>query len=378
MHLRAREPGKIMPETNTILEYSSGSTAISLGTLANIMGIATVKAYLSYKTSPSNLDLLLFFGRDITLFAGHGQPEPLHLNGGIYAATKDRVQALIARTNIQIRTSVSSLRPCAWLTRIICHLQNWESHVQWMVPQILKQLPDSEVFATSIDTSGMFICFRFGIGVDLLDRDGGLWINTQEGKARYCLRGGVHATQRSNSWSRLLVGPSSGMAILILGLFKFFEQTMQEKATLDHLRYEDGEIPCVFICCDGPFQYIPEYYEKFPQSHFHPKRNSELLGVDLYADNLSLHLPKHTQSFSAPGALQNLAPAHQTAVEIMDFGPASKVVVLDLRAEEDYAHMKLPNSFNLPIGHTRNPYAHPLTMVKLFKKIDLSIVYFGL
>lgn len=61
MLLRAKEEGKITEKTDTIIEYSSGSTVISLGILANILGIEHVKAYLSNKTSPAKLDLLRFF-----------------------------------------------------------------------------------------------------------------------------------------------------------------------------------------------------------------------------------------------------------------------------------------------------------------------------
>jgi cysteine synthase len=61
MLLRGYENGKITKDTHTIVEYSSGSTVISLGILAHIMGIPNVKAYLSNKTSQTKLDLLRFF-----------------------------------------------------------------------------------------------------------------------------------------------------------------------------------------------------------------------------------------------------------------------------------------------------------------------------
>lgn len=38
----------------------------------------------------------------------------------------------------------------------------------------------------------------------------------------------------------------------------------------------------VFICCDQPFQYISEYYDKLGPSYFLPIRNAELIGVDPY------------------------------------------------------------------------------------------------
>lgn len=63
MLLRAKETGEITQDTHTIVEYSSGSTVISLGILANIMGINKIKAYMSNKTSAVKLNLLRFFVR---------------------------------------------------------------------------------------------------------------------------------------------------------------------------------------------------------------------------------------------------------------------------------------------------------------------------
>jgi cysteine synthase A len=44
----------------------------------------------------------------------------------------------------------------------------------------------------------------------------------------------------------------------------------------------DDSIEGAFICCDQPFQYISEYYDKLGPSHFLPIRNAELIGVDPY------------------------------------------------------------------------------------------------
>ncbi|CAE6491083.1 unnamed protein product [Rhizoctonia solani] len=332
MLLRARESGELTPETKTIIEYSSGSTVISLGILANIMGIETVKAYLSNKTSPAKLDLLRFF--------------------------------------------------------------NWESHIRWTAHQILKQLPDIKVFATCIGTSGTVTgcglslkrykpdITRVGVCTSPNDRIPGprmysllepvTWFPWREAIDTMMEVSSPEAFEYSLHLCRngLLVGPSSGMAML--GLFRFLERTMKEKGTLDHLRNEDGEIPCVFICCDGPFQYISEYYDKLPESHFHPIRNSELLGVDSYSYNLDWEMtPAEAHSILFwPKGPSNPSPRVPNDRGKMDFDSSSEVVVLDLRAEGDYKHMKLPNAFNLPIGRTQNPYTHPPTMVEIFKEID--------
>ncbi|QRV85629.1 cysteine synthase [Ceratobasidium sp. AG-Ba] len=174
----------------------------------------------------------------------------------------------------------------------------------------------------------------------------------------------------------LLVGPSSGMALL--GLYKYFDRTIKETGTLDHLRNEDGEIPCVFICCDGPFQYIHEYYEKLDESYFLPVRNSELRDVDPYAYNLDWELsPSEAfQKIFGPKPLINgfaISPRAPNDRGKADFCPLSTIVVLDLRSEDDFAHMHLPNSINFPVGRTRNPYQHPPTMVETFKLVDSAI-----
>lgn len=63
MLLRAQESGEITKDTHTIVEYSSGSTVISLAMIANIMGIPNVKAYVSNKSAEVKLTLLRFFVR---------------------------------------------------------------------------------------------------------------------------------------------------------------------------------------------------------------------------------------------------------------------------------------------------------------------------
>lgn len=43
MLLRAKDEGRVTEDTHTIVEYSSGSTVISLGMIANILNIPNVK-----------------------------------------------------------------------------------------------------------------------------------------------------------------------------------------------------------------------------------------------------------------------------------------------------------------------------------------------
>lgn len=43
--------------------------------------------------------------------------------------------------------------------------------------------------------------------------------------------------------------------------------------TLAELAGVDGIVNCVFICCDLPYQYIDEYFDKVESTAFHPIHN---------------------------------------------------------------------------------------------------------
>jgi cysteine synthase len=53
-------------KTRTVIEYSSGSTVISMSLIARVFhNLTDVRAYLSNKTSPAKLRLMQFFGLDM-------------------------------------------------------------------------------------------------------------------------------------------------------------------------------------------------------------------------------------------------------------------------------------------------------------------------
>lgn len=57
-----------------------------------------------------------------------------------------------------------------------------------------------------------------------------------------------------------------------LGLFQYLEKR-KASDTLDGLRGPDGTINCVFMCCDLPYQYMNEYFDRLGTENFHPVRN---------------------------------------------------------------------------------------------------------
>ncbi|KAJ6577922.1 tryptophan synthase beta subunit-like PLP-dependent enzyme [Mycena capillaripes] len=361
MILRGQEKGKITEDTHTLVEYSSGSTVISMGILAHIYGIQNTKAYLSNKTSPTKLDLLRFFGLDLTLFAGHGQPEPLDPNGGIFTATQDGEQD-------------GYYNPDQY-----SNPENYESHMRWTGPQIIKQLPSISVFAASIGTSGTMTgsglylksvkpsVARVGVCTTPGDRVPGPRMFSLLAPVEFPWREAVDCIEEVGPFESyekslelcrngLLVGPSSGLALL--GLFKFLDKK-KAAGELDSLRNPDGNIPCVFICCDQPFQYISEYYEKLGPSYFLPIRNSELIGVDPYNYNVDWEITPAT-------AHEMLIAAFAPSVS----SPA--LAVLDLRDAADFEAAHIAGALNLPLGAraAANPYKHPPTMVKQFTLLD--------
>ncbi|KAJ7187819.1 tryptophan synthase beta subunit-like PLP-dependent enzyme [Mycena filopes] len=367
MILRGQEKGKITKDTHTLVEYSSGSTVISMGMLANIYGIQNTKAYLSNKTSPTKLDLLRFFGLDLTLFAGHGQPEPLDPNGGIFTATQDGKQE-------------GHYNPDQY-----SNPENYESHMRWTGPQIFKQLPSISVFAASIGTSGTMTgtglylksvkpsIARVGVCTTPGERVPGPRMFSLLAPVEFPWRDAVDCIEEVGPFESyekslelcrngLLVGPSSGLALL--GLFKFLEKKKTAPGGLDALRNADGSIPCAFICCDQPFQYIAEYFDKLGPSYFLPIRNAELIGVDPYNYNVDWELTP--------------AAAHQMLLAAASPDPATpapRVTVLDLRDAPDFASAHLPHALSLPLGARAapNPYRHPPTMVAQFALLDARL-----
>jgi cysteine synthase len=64
--LNLLEHGIKRGETETVVEYSSGSTVISMALISQVFyGISDVRAYLSNKTSLAKLRLMQFFGLDL-------------------------------------------------------------------------------------------------------------------------------------------------------------------------------------------------------------------------------------------------------------------------------------------------------------------------
>ncbi|CUA75763.1 hypothetical protein RSOLAG22IIIB_11975 [Rhizoctonia solani] len=384
MLIRASEAGKIDDSTERIVEYSSGNTVISLGIVSKIMGGPQVGAYISNKTSPQKMELLRFFGLDLTLFGGPAQVEPADVNGGIHAAIQD------------------GMRPGWYNPGQYSSPQNSEAHVRWTGPQIHAQLPKINIFAAAVGTSGTMTgtgsylksvrpdMINLGVFTAPGDRVPGPrpidLVQTVDLPWQEVIDASEHVSSKDSyrvslelCRQGLLVGPSSGLSLM--GLYQYLEK-MKKSGELDSLRADDGNIYCAFICCDQPYQYISDYFTKLEPSCFPPIYNTELLDRDLYPYGVDWIL-------SPTDAFRLLYPAHglQTPpAEPTELDDEFKSVreplihahaaIFDLRSQTDYTSAHVPGSKNVEIlcAGNKNPFKNPKMLADLWEVLRQTLV----
>ncbi|GMF79019.1 unnamed protein product [Aspergillus oryzae] len=336
-------PGK----TNTIIEYSSGSTVISMSMIARVMhGIQDTRAFLSNKTSEAKLQLMQFFGLNITLFGGPSQPEPYDERGGIQSARRMAMD------------SDSVLNPNQYEND-----HNWQSHIRWTGPQIYKQLPEINVLCAGMGTSGTMTglgtyfkeakpsVLRLGVCTAPGDRVPGPRSFALMKPVEFPWKAAVDVIEEVNSSDSfslsldlcregIVCGPSSGFNLQ--GLFQMLEKR-KAAGTLSEIAGPDGSIHCVFLCCDLPYQYIGEYFQKLGADKFHPIQN-ERSPVVLF-----------THFYNTPNVLSECL--------LSDIKLRPLCCVLDLRTTADFASWHLPGSVNIPLrsldSHTVKTFSDP-------------------
>ncbi|CEL54449.1 hypothetical protein RSOLAG1IB_07052 [Rhizoctonia solani AG-1 IB] len=383
MLMRASEAGEVNDSTERIVEYSSGNTVISLGIVSKIMGGPQVGAYISNKTSPQKMELLRFFGLDLTLFGGPAQVEPADVNGGIYAAIQD------------------GMRPGWYNPGQYSSPQNSEAHVRWTGPQIHAQLPNINIFAAAVGTSGTMTgtgsylktvrpdLVNLGVFTAPGDRVPGPrpidLVQTVDLPWQEVIDAAEHVS--SNDSYRislelcrqgLLVGPSSGLSLQ--GLYQYLEKA-KKNGELESLRADDGNVYCAFICCDQPYQYISDYFTKLDSSCFPPIYNTELLDKDLYpygvdwilspSDAFRLLYPAHGLQTppTSPTELEELRDAQEPLIH-------AHAIVIDLRSHADFACAHIPGSKNIDIqcAGDKNPFKDPSMLAELWETLRKALV----
>ncbi|KZZ99006.1 Pyridoxal phosphate-dependent enzyme, beta subunit [Moelleriella libera RCEF 2490] len=376
--------------TKTIIESSSGSTVISMAMVARAFhGINDVHAYLSNKTSESKLRLMQFFGLSVTLFGGPAQPTPVDNRGGIRAAALKAAESELVCSPNQYQND-----------------DNWRAHVRWTGPQIHRQLPEINVLAASMGTSGTMT----GLGTYFKGIKPSVYtiaVCTHAGERvpgprEYSLMKEVKfpheavvdaleevGARESYSLSLdltrqgIVCGPSSGFTLQ--GLLQRLGKKKRD-GTLSQLAGPSGDINCVFICSDLPFQYLNEYFENLGPEKFRPLNNERLRHVDLYryddawerqpADALAEFFtaqPINDRDTLLTLAADNFGELDRYLVA------RPKTQVLDFRGSADFEAFHLPNSVNIPLDALRggasrgSPLAKPVDDCAMLEELWLEL-----
>ncbi|KAF4850439.1 Cysteine synthase B [Colletotrichum siamense] len=268
-----------------IVEASSGSTVLSFGIIARVLwGNEDVDAYVTNKKPPESLNLLRFFGIRPCLYGGLAQQEPTDPTG------------IMCRLRRRAAQDEDMVYPGQY-----DNSNNWKAHEEWTGPQIFKQLPQINVFCSTVGTGGVIT----GTGVYLKSRkpsvkvlgvfnkfgdptpgprhfhgfhtSGFPWQGTVDSRIEVS---SVDSYRMSMRLSRegLICGPSSGEALH--GLLEYISM-LKHTNSLGQLRDgQTGEISCVFTCSDLPYQYLPIYHQKLGADEFPPIEDEILLQCD--------------------------------------------------------------------------------------------------
>ncbi|KAI0977599.1 tryptophan synthase beta subunit-like PLP-dependent enzyme [Xylaria arbuscula] len=375
------EKGVVPRKTNTIVEYSSGSTVISMSLVARaVYGITDVRAFLSNKTSDAKLKLMRFFGLNLTLFAGPSQPEPTDERGGIRAAER-----LAQQTEDIINPNQYD------------NDDNWKSHIRWTGPQILKQLPEITLICAGMGTSGTITglgtyfkdakpsVFRLGVVTAAGDRVPGPRSYALLAPVEFPWKQATDHIEHVGSYDSfslsldlcrqgIICGPSSGFNLK--GLFQYIEKC-KANGSLDNIAGPDGKIHCVFLCCDLPYQYIEEYYDKLEETRFPSIKNQELTKVDKYRYDEAWErncLDVLRDFFEVPNMFALLHRIRSSAnLSLQDIlVPRVDVSIIDLRQPSDFHSSQVPGSTNLPIAlpTSSSPFSDPAVMITVWTQLE--------
>ena len=255
--LRQAEASGELRDVHTIVENSSGNTALSLAILAGLFNIRNVVALVPWDIAPGKLDLLRICGVEPRLT----KDSPGQRSGIAQARHMGKEPGLFNPAQYE-----NEYNPVAY--------------EKWVAPEIWKQTQGKlRVFVSALGTTGTLVGCSTYFHAHAPD------VNTvgvicSEGQAVPGVRSEARLQEISFDWRKaadcivdagtkeafrrsvalcqhgLMAGPSSGLALA--GLFRFLWESL-ETGKLDRLRDQDGEVVATFICGDTPLPYLDKY-----------------------------------------------------------------------------------------------------------------------
>ncbi|KAJ5714407.1 cysteine synthase-like protein B [Penicillium malachiteum] len=374
---------KAGPLTKTIVEPSSGSTVTSLALISRVLGSSSdVYAYVSNKTDESRLRTLQFFGLKVVLYGGPAQPE--------ISDPRGQVQKLrqMAEDNEEI------FNPGQYE-----NINNPDAHVRWTGPQLLKQLPEINIFCTGMGSAG---CVT-GVGTFLKQEKPSVTVVGVCNKASDAIPGprpyhlldniafgwkdvtdsimeieSIQAYRLSMVLSRegLICGPSSGMALK--GLLEFI-QKQKDSGRLNHYREsETGEVACVFLCCDLPYQYMDTYFKKLGADDFHAITNASLRDTDQGQYDPRWELTPTEAARLDRGTMFKLCTMPVASHALQNShgcgSLSTSFKILDLRRSEDFSRSHISGSLSKAISSLEPDTESPFDSVPVLEAQFKSLV----
>jgi cysteine synthase len=271
----AKKRGELS-KTHTIVEYSSGNTIFSAAAAARSMGVNCIQTLISHEAFRSRIDMLRFLGIEVLI---HQEP--------VFPKRFDKRSGIEKAIRLGSRKGYFCLRQYE-------NPDNPNAHMRVTGPQIWNQMnEDVSIFCAGIGTTGTIAgtskylkkrnknIFTLGVARRLDSPVPGVRSIPRLELIRYDWKPHVDAIEEVSmrdsytqslvlSRQGILVGPSSGFALQ--GLMQFLRKAKRTKK-LEQYRNKKGEIRAVFVCCDGPFQYLPEYFQYVDKKYF-PKVKS--------------------------------------------------------------------------------------------------------
>lgn len=376
-----------------IVEASSGSTVLSQAMIARALwGHEDVHAYVTNKKHPDSLKLMRFFGIHVNLYGGLAQQEPYDPKG------------IMARLRNLSANDPSICYPAQYHND-----DNWKSHEQWTGTQIWQQLPEVRVFCSTVGTGGCVVgtgrclksknpeirvvgvCNAFGDPTPgprhypNFESSPFPWRETIDAFEEVPSVESYRTSMRLCRYG-IIAGPSSGEALH--GLLSYLKK-MKAAGRLNELVHPtSGEISCVFVCADLPYQYMDLYYSKLNMDEFPNIRNENLLRVDQdpYDERWFLTPKKAAEAVRRKGhrmediLCSNMTPCYcgilaaapppctpSPAVSFTsdtssdsDMSPdwisRYEVAVLDLRPSEKFAVAHVHMSHNIPLVKAKEDF----------------------
>ena len=188
----------------------------------------------------------------------------------------------------------------------------------------------------------------------------------------------IQAYRLSMALSRegLICGPSSGMALK--GLLDFIQE-QKDSGRLDHCAEpETGQISCVFLCCDLPYQYMDTYFKKLGPDDFHAITNLNLRHIDqgqydprwelTTKEAIALNKGKIFKILSSPAVSHICQESH------IRLSLDASLKILDLRRMEDFARSHISGSLNRSIPSLESDSEGPFDSIPVLEAQFESLV----